>query len=75
MNSGGQDRGHRRHEQPRARKARRQPVGDHTPQQCADAADQNDDRGLDAGLVGSDAIEAIEVARQPRPDRRTRRAD
>ena len=53
MNTVVSDRGDRRHDQSGARKPRRQSVGDHAPDERAEAADQHDDAGLEARLSGA----------------------
>ena len=45
-------------------------IDDGAPDDAAGGAAQDDERGLYAGLVGRDAVDAVEEARQPRPYRR-----
>ncbi len=67
---GRQDRRDRRHEETGIGPAHGQPVGDDTPDHGADPAAQHDEARLQAGVVGRESIETIEVARQPRVDGR-----
>ena len=59
-----------RHHQLALRIGLRHAVGDVAPQHDADAAQHEDQRRHQARLVGRQAVEAVEIARQPDIDRR-----